>query len=71
MGDIGDNMFVGADACRQNLRYGCIGNYWEAPVNRPGGVGVPFVGYVAQGQGKSEDTVFVIYQYLSEIPGFT
>jgi len=49
MGDIGDNMFVGADACRQNLRYGCIGNYWEAPVNRPGGVGVPFVGYVNPG----------------------
>ncbi len=60
-------MLISADAGRQNLRYIGICDGWKAVVNRPGGVGVPFIGDFTKRHNKGKDSVFVIKQISAEV----
>jgi len=61
-------VFIGADPGGQDLGNGGVGDDREPPVDGPGGVGVPFIGDKAQGQGKGKDPVLVVDEDLAVIP---
>ena len=60
-------MLVSADSGGQDLRDVRVGDDREPVVDRAGAVGVPLIGYRAEGHGESEDPVLVVHQDLAEI----
>jgi len=64
---VGDNMLIGADTGRQDLRNIGVGKGRKAPVNTAGSSNRPFGTDVAQSINEGEDTVFVIHQHTAVI----
>ena len=70
MGNIGNNMLIGADTGGQNFRNVIVGNRREAPVNGPGRIGVPLVADWTKGHDKGKGPIFIIEQVAAVITRF-
>ena len=69
MGHIGNHMFVGTDAGGQDFRDIVIRNGGKTPVDRTGGIGIPFVGNRSERHDKGKGAVLVIEEISLIVTG--